>query len=164
MHKSATTLQLPRFWGHQQSLRKPTEASSESLSNKPIGTIVNAFWDVGRCYRAPEKVSNPQQSTLMHPGLHAPPSLSDTPSTPATPCPNAHSPPQKLVPHSPDLRSLALRGEALESQLYLLASTPISLAEVESRMAESHPHAFAEYAVVKQEMEVRLVLAINPKP
>ncbi|MEW5306481.1 MAG: hypothetical protein WDW36_008941 [Sanguina aurantia] len=68
---------------------------------------------------------------------------------------------KRLAPHTPDLRSLALRGEALESQLHLLASTPVSLPEVESRMAEAHPAAFADYARVKQEMEDNIRAALE---
>ena len=54
---------------------------------------------------------------------------------------------QKLYPHDPDMLSLAVKGQALETQLEDLAYAPITLPEVEQQLAGTDLGAYEAYMV-----------------
>ena len=54
---------------------------------------------------------------------------------------------QKLYPHDPDMLSLAVKGQALETQLEDLAYAPITLPDVEQQLAGTDLGAYEAYMV-----------------
>lgn len=66
-----------------------------------------------------------------------------------------------LQPHDPEVGTLKLRGEALESQLEALAFAPVTLAEVETHLRSHAPDAYESYKAVKDEMEAQMRAALE---